>query len=348
MTMTKQPPAEVCRQLLRFRPVLVPRVWGGDRILTEFYPDQVGKVEPPIGESWEVSDVGDDPALHSTFEWQSESGTESCTLRQLIEAFPADVMGRAIYDGSAAPRLPLLYKFLDAREHLSVQVHPSDEIIAKLGIDGAGKTEAWIILDAEPDAFVIYGFDEGVSAQDYLELAKSGRGQDGLRRYSVKRGDIVYLPAGTVHAIGAGILLAEIQQSSDTTYRIYDWDRVGMDGQPRQLHLEESAQVPAPADGPPCPLPPVPEAGQIGYCERLEGAPFTIGEFRCDGGGTDLPHRDDRFGIVTVFEGQVLLHKGDSEIALGAGDVAFLPAVARTESISVSGTGWGMFFEPNS
>lgn len=341
--MTTRPPVEVCQQHLRFRPILVSRVWGGDRILTELHPGQ--EAEPPIGESWEVSDVGDDPAQHSTFEWDSPTGKHDCTLRQLIEAFPNEVLGSTIHDGSAKPRLPLLYKFLDARKHLSVQVHPSDEVIAELGIEGAGKTEAWIILDAEPDAFVIYGFEEGVSQQDYLDFARSGRGQEGLCKKSVQRGDIVYLPAGTVHAIGAGILLAEIQQSSDTTYRIYDWDRPGMDGKPRQLHLEESAKVPEPAAAPPCPLPA--PASADGYHDRLEGAPFRIGDFRCTDTSIPLPERADRFAILTLFEGQVTVQQGDTSSVLDAGGVLFLPAAARQQPITVSGTGWGMCFEPN-
>lgn len=345
MTTTKNPPADACQQLLRFRPVFVPRVWGGDRILTELHSG--ASATPPIGESWEVSDVGDDPDLHSAFRCATSSGEEEeFTLRQLLECYPADVLGSAIHDGTPAPRLPLLYKFLDAREHLSVQVHPSDEVVARLGIEGAGKTEAWIVLDADPDAFVIYGYEEGVSQEDYLRLAQSGRGQEGLRRYPVQRGDIVYLPAGTVHAIGAGILLAEIQQSSDTTYRIYDWDRVGLDGQPRQLHLDESARVPEPADAPPCPLPAAPESSP-GFCDRLQGAPFQIGEFRATGSTVQLPAREDRFAILTLFDGQVEVQQGDKSATLDAGGVLFVPAAARSGELTVTGTGWGMCFEPN-
>lgn len=324
----------------RLSPIAVKRVWGGRRLVDSVHPDlDLSEFEPdtPIGETWEMSDVGEDPRLHSRVVGGWADGK---TLRELLVADPKAILGPRF--AAASPRLPLLYKYIDAREPLSVQVHPSDEIVAARGIDGAGKTEAWLILDAAPGATIIYGFEEGVTYSDYLAFARSGEGERGLAHQAVRAGDLVYLPAGTIHAIGAGILLAEIQQSSDTTYRIYDWDRLGLDGEPRQLHLEEASWIDPPDPLPPCPYlaPVAPGIADDGAFRcRLRTEPFELWEYA--GGPLEaltLPPRGEQFGILSVLEGTVEWQT-NAEPASGvyrAGTSAFLPAACGDGWLEVS------------
>lgn len=330
------------RTPLLLEPIAVPRVWGGERILRELHPEL--DAEAPIGESWEVSDVGEDGTYHSVV---AGTGAERVTLRELLVASPTEVLGSAIYQPGTAPRLPLLYKFIDARDVLSVQIHPDDALAAELGGEGRGKTEAWIILDAEPGAHIVYGLEEGLGYTEYLDQAKAGRGDEGLHRVPVARGDIVYLPAGTLHAIGSGILLAEIQQSSDITYRIHDWNRMGLDGKPRQLHLDEAARV-TPIEPPPCPLP-LPdgvEAGEDHASMRIDGEFFTLLEIRSSGAGHTPESSSDRFAIFSCLEGQAELSHGGKTFEVPECGVVFVPAAARAEEIELRGSFWGLWMEP--
>lgn len=334
------PPHPATEAPLRLRPIPVQRVWGGERILREVHPGL--EAEPPIGESWCVSDVGADPRFHSEICWPTSSPPNAPrTLNDLLAVAPREVLGASIYRPGIAARLPLLYKFIDAREALSVQVHPDDELVAERGLEGAGKTEAWIILDTVPGATIVYGLVPGLSYSDYLIAARAGRGAEGLARVEVKRGDIVFLPAGTLHAIGAGVLLAEIQQSSDTTYRIFDWNRAGLDGKPRELHLDQAAHV-RPVTPPPCPLP-VPAELRPGVTVRIEDAPFRLTELRV---GTKQPvslEAADRFAILSVLEGDVRLPDGTR---LTRGEVLFFPGAARTQPVRLEGEAWALWMEP--
>ncbi|HVR75464.1 MAG TPA: type I phosphomannose isomerase catalytic subunit [Planctomycetota bacterium] len=224
---------------LFFEPRLEVRVWGGRKLesFAKSLPEDL-----PIGESWEVSDV---PGKPSKVARGSHSGT---TLRRLMELHAGELLGRK---GAPAGSFPLLLKLLDARQNLSVQVHPSDEDLLRQGLPPEGKTEAWIILEAEPGARIVHGLAPGVTRSALLESlreaaggALSGEEEAALFRWvPVTAGDIVFVPAGTVHAVGGGIVLLEVQQTSDITYRLYDWGRPGTDGKPRALHIDEAARV---------------------------------------------------------------------------------------------------------
>lgn len=309
----------------RLAPIPVERVWGGERLLRDLHPDLASPESgAPIGETWGVSDVGDDPKLHSRVIGGPADGW---TLRELLTAAPGEMLGTP----GAPPRLPLLYKFIDARQNLSVQVHPPDELVAARGIDGAGKTEAWLIIDADPGATIIYGFEDGVTYADYLTHARAGDGRFGLREYEVHAGDLIYLPSGTVHAIGAGILLAEIQQSSDTTYRIYDWDRLGLDGQPRTLHLDEASWIEPPSPLPPCPYHP-PDADVLtvdgAFHRRLRAEPFELWEWsRAEPRTVTLPESAS-FGIFSVLAGSARWETDTGHVETRAGDSGLVPAAA--------------------
>ena len=327
-------------------PIPVPRVWGGDQLLETIHPSLAAPLDDsgaplPVGETWEISDVGEDPALHSvirTGPWQGQ------TLRALFREFPREVLGAAGGGLAPDPELPLLFKYIDAGTDLSVQVHPSDELLAARGEPGRGKTEAWVILDAAPGARLIVGFDEGWDLERYRESARAGDGRSGLREVTVSRGDVVFLPAGLVHAIGGGIQLAEIQQSSDITWRLYDWDRVGLDGAPRTLHLEECAGVEAPDPIPACPL----EGGSApGRHRAIDGTHFRLELLRGDAAELPLERRSDRFGILALLEGDgVVLSGAGGELPLTPYSTAFVPAAASSLTWRSDGPIWALWMEP--
>jgi mannose-6-phosphate isomerase len=226
---------------MRFEPQLQTRVWGGRSLAN------LGKSLPSeqrYGESWEVSDVEGKSSR------VVDGAYEGWSLTRLLEFFPSQLLGHPI------GAFPLLFKLLDAQENLSVQVHPADEDLERTGATRAnpllrGKTEAWIILDAQPGAEVLHGLAPGVERADVVrrlqELDGRALSDEEVRRLfrwvEVKPGDVVFVPAGTIHALGEGIVLLEVQQTSDITYRLYDWGRLGLDGKPRRLHLAESLEV---------------------------------------------------------------------------------------------------------
>ncbi len=237
----------------KFTPLLQERVWGGNAL------EHYGKSVPPgkrIGESWEISDRDE---VQSVISNGPDKGK---TLRQQIEAHGAQLLGSNCLPGSgrarspSAPsasdsatlsssqptRFPLLVKLIDARERLSLQVHPPPALAAKF--KGEPKTEMWYVLEADQDAHLIAGFRRGVNAADFMRSLEGVKDSkpiiDYVYRFQVLPGDVFFVPSGRLHAIDAGVVLVEIQQNSDTTYRVYDWGRVGLDGKPRQLHTRES------------------------------------------------------------------------------------------------------------
>ena len=218
---------------LKFKPILKSMLWGGTKLAGagRKLPRGIGP-DTPIGESWEISGVAKNISV------ASNGFLKSNNLQELAEVYMGELVGDDVYE-KYGDRFPVLVKFIDACQTLSVQVHPNDELaLARHG--KRGKTEMWYVVDCEPGAFIYLGFKRRISQQEYIEALEAGRLADLLERYDVRRGDAYYIPAGTVHAIGGGILIAEIQQASDVTYRIDDWGRLSPDGEPRQLHREEA------------------------------------------------------------------------------------------------------------
>ena len=212
---------------LTFHPLFKERVWGGRR-LEELYR----KPLPPgvsIGESWEISDRPGDVSVIANGPLAGKD------LHWLMEQHPRELLGGA---RPRSGRFPLLVKLLDARERLSLQVHPPPPKAAELG--GEPKTEMWYIAEAGPDAELYAGLRRGVTRQEFERKIRTGEVAGCFHRIPVRTGDAMFLPSGRVHAIGAGLVIFEIQQNSDTTYRVFDWNRVGLDGKPRELHLAQS------------------------------------------------------------------------------------------------------------
>jgi len=212
---------------LHFEPILKERIWGGTKLKTELH-----KTIPyeTTGESWEISTVAGDVSVVSNGEYNQQN------LQVLINEFPEEILGTAVHKKFGTD-FPLLFKFLDAREDLSIQVHPNDAL-AKAKHNSFGKTEMWYVMQAEENARILVGFKDDSNPETYLQHLKDKTIISILDSIPVKSGDAFMLNTGTVHAIGAGILLAEIQQTSDITYRIYDFDRTDSTGHLRELHTD--------------------------------------------------------------------------------------------------------------
>ncbi len=217
---------------LLFEPNLHPTVWGGRQI--QKYK-QLHATDEPIGESWEVSVVPSSVSIISNGPLQGRA------FDDVVKEYGAELLGKSVYDKYNG-EFPLLIKFIDAAADLSIQVHPDDEM-AQREEGKNGKTECWYIIDAEPGAYLYAGMKERISKEEYVRRVEDSTICDVLARHNVKAGDVFYLPAGRVHAICGGILLAEVQQNSDITYRIFDYNRPGLDGRPRQLHTVQAMQA---------------------------------------------------------------------------------------------------------
>lgn len=212
---------------LQFQPILKERIWGGEKLKTVLKKPITSKI---TGESWEISTVEGDVSVIENGVFKDKS------LNEIIEEFPNEILGTAVYT-RFGKQFPLLFKYLDAREDLSIQVHPNDEL-AKKRHHSFGKTEMWYIMQADENARIIVGFKEKSNPEAYLENLKNKTLLSILNDVKVKSGDVFFLETGTVHAIGAGMVVAEIQQTSDITYRLYDFDRKDANGNTRELHVD--------------------------------------------------------------------------------------------------------------
>ncbi len=215
---------------LKFQPVFKDKIWGGHKI-KEVLGMDYGKL-PNCGEAWVVSGVEGTPTLVKN---GFLAGNE---LNELVSIYMGDLVGDDVYD-KFGDEFPLLIKYIDANDWLSIQVHPDDVLAAKRKI-GRGKTEMWYIMEAEKEAELISGFSKKVDKETYQKYLDDSRLKEILNFEKVEKGDVFFIPAGRVHALGPGVLLAEIQQTSDTTYRIYDWDRIDTSGMKRKLHTKEA------------------------------------------------------------------------------------------------------------
>lgn len=301
---------------LRFEPIFKSMLWGGRRL-----PGFLNRPHPtddPLGEAWVLSDVDGHPSR------VIEGPLAGATLRELLAADHTRILGRAsLING----RFPVLLKFIDARQELSVQVHPNDAQAARVMPGGNGKTEAWVVLDANPGTSRIYaGFRHGLSAEHFRTALIEKATPHTLHSFTPSPGDCVFLEAGTVHAIGADILLFEIQQTCDITYRLYDWDRVDVKtGKPRQLHVDEGLACSDFARGPCPPVRPAVESRAHGRREELVSCRY-FGIERHTGWA---PFRVGAAGVcraVVCVGGGGELEWNGTQYPLSTGDVVLLPA----------------------
>lgn len=307
---------------LRFRPCFRRAVWGGRRLAT--------LLQKPIGseldyaESWEVVDHGDDQSV------VAEGAYCGHTLHELIQSKGPDILG--IHDSYQS--FPLLFKFLDAHQPLSVQVHPNDEQAAQLDKPDLGKTEAWVILHAEPGSVLYAGLKRGFDRRSLEREVRRGTTELCLNRITPQTGDCFFIPAGVVHALGAGIVVAEIQQASDTTFRLFDWNRTGSDGRPRVLHVEQSletinydygpvsAQQPQPTDNP--------RVQELVACDKFVLRRWQWHDRQTIGG-------DQRCRILAVLAGELRIERDPCPTPLRTGATALLPATIGPLELAPSG-----------
>lgn len=213
---------------LKFRPILKSVVWGGEKIapFKEITTDQHN-----IGESWELSGVKGNESVVANGEYAGR------TITELVHEFKGRLIGQKNYE-KTGDQFPLLIKFIDAKQDLSIQVHPDDELAAARHNGSKGKTEMWYVVAADKDAHLMSGLTQKITPDEYEQRVNNHTITDVLHDYKVAPGDVFFLPAGRIHSIGSGSFIAEIQQTSDITYRIYDFGRLGLDGKPRELHTE--------------------------------------------------------------------------------------------------------------
>ncbi len=299
---------------LRFEPIFKEKLWGGDKIKTVLGKD-FGSL-PNCGESWEISGVAGDVSVVAGGPLQGKS------LQELLAAYGADLVGKKSY--LASPNeFPLLIKFLDAGADLSVQVHPNDaQAMAKHGCKG--KTEMWYVIQNDPGANLITGFKQEMDRESYLDALNSGKIMEVLNIEEVDAGDVFYIPPGRVHTIGKGLLICEIQQTSDITYRIYDFDRVDAQGNKRELHTEAALEVldfkryesykNTYVDT-------VNEVVQLVKAEYFETNKLTFDR------SVKRDHSQrDSFVIYSCIGGACTMTTADNKIAVGMGDCILVPA----------------------
>jgi mannose-6-phosphate isomerase len=300
---------------LKFKPIFKEKIWGGQKIKTELGLDS--RPLPNCGEAWVLSGVpGSETKVINGF-------LEGNSLNDLLEVYMDDLIGEDLfykYD----KEFPILVKFIDSNDYLSIQVHPDDALAAKRKT-GNGKSEMWYVLEAEPGSELITGFNREVSQDIYLEHLNNKNLKEILNVEKVKKGDVFYIPSGRVHALGPGILLAEIQQTSDTTYRIYDWDRTDEKGRSREIHTELALDA-------------IDFSLVTNYrteyrkirnqTEILTDTPFfTINILDFD----QLVNKEyaliDSFVIYICVDGSAILHYDDQQESLKKGETILIPAV---------------------
>lgn len=299
-----------------FKALYQERVWGG-RELERVFGRALPEAGRPYGESWEIVDRAEAQSV------VADGPFAGLTLHELWAGKRAELFGAGL---EGHPRFPLLIKVLDAREDLSIQVHPPADKAAALG--GEPKTEMWYIADRTPGAKLYAGLKHGVTRTDFERALADGTVADLVHAVQPQPGDSIFIRSGRVHAIGAGFLIFEIQQNSDTTYRVFDWNRMGLDGQPRELHIAQSMasidfhdfepEMDQPADG------------VLADCEY-----FKVERVAMAAGATIANPLPDRFSIVAVASGQLASQVG---LRLGPGTFALLPKSAAPLACTADAT----------
>ena len=321
---------------LVFEPRFKERVWGGRELEGRFQKKlPAGK---SIGESWEISDRPGDVSVIASGPLAGKN------LRWLMENHAAEILGDA--KPGAEGRFPLLCKILDARERLSLQVHPPAGKAQEL--NGEPKTEMWFVAGAAPDAYLYVGLKRGVARAEFETKIADGTVADCFHRIPVKAGDTMFLPSGRVHAIGDGLVIFEIQQNSDTTYRVFDWNRVGLDGQPRELHVAQSLASIDFNDFEPKIVPAIyRQATGFKFLQLVEDPLFTVQEMLFESPGSVM--LSGRFlRIIAVVTGSAaIIGGGINSLELRSGQFCLIPACLSNVEIKTRGPATFLIAEPN-
>lgn len=308
---------------LRFQPLFKEYLWGGRRLGT-LLDKPIGD-GPTYAESWEAVDHGDDQSI------VADGPLAGRSLHDVVSEHGEELFGRH----HPQPVFPLLFKFLDAKKTLSVQVHPNDEQGAKLDPPDLGKTEAWVVLAAEPGSQIYAGLKPGVTRESLAAAVEDGTSDQCLHAFEPSVGDCVFIKAGTVHALGEGLVIGEIQQASNTTFRLFDWNRLDKDGKSRPLHIEQSLEVTDFARGPVAAQIPQP-TGESGVERLVECDKFVLDRAtRSEALSLDL---GDRFHIIAVLDGTVTLESEAGTTELPKGQTVLVPAVCGKVELKPAGS----------
>jgi len=319
-----------------FTPILKEKIWGGKKLKEKLNKTKAGST---CGESWEISGIeGDVSVVKNGF-------LKGNNLSELLEIYMGDLVGEEIFE-KFGTEFPLLFKYIDASELLSIQVHPDDKL-AKERHQAYGKTEMWYVLDADKNSEIITGFNTELNKQSYLKAFNNGELEQILNKEKVKKSDAFLIPSGRVHAIGKGILLAEIQQSSDITYRIYDWDRLDKNRNGRELHTDLALDA---LDFKTY------DSYRIDYSPKnndssnlIDSPYFTCNILKLDKSIETDYYNLDSFVVYMCVEGEfsVQLDNGTKEF-IKTGETVLIPAVANTVTLSpnTSATLLEIFIKP--
>ena len=297
---------------LKFTPIVKSKVWGGEKLKTVLKKNTTFQ---NTGESWELS------AVEKSISVVANGALAGENLLDLVAHYGRDLVGDKVADryGDA---FPLLFKFIDAKENLSIQLHPDDNL-AKKRHNSLGKTEMWYVMQADENAGIYVGFTEGVTRDDYLTHLEKGDLEKLMNFERVRPGDVFFIKPGLVHSIGKGVLLAEIQQSSDITYRVFDWNRLGQDGQPRELHTQLALDA----------IDFVSDEAKINYTDTVNTPQvlvrnhyFTTRKIKLKGSLSRHYKNADSFRVVMCVEGRLEIHSPEGELRLTKGETALIPA----------------------
>lgn len=304
-------------RMVKLKPYCAKAIWGGKNLNLKYGKKDFGE----IAEAWELSGYPGKESIAASGEFVGK------TINEIINKCGSDILGTKAegYD-----KFPMLIKLIDAASPLSIQVHPSDKNAKELQADG-GKTEMWIITDCEPGAFLYLGVKKKLSNEQFRDAILDGSITEYLNKVPVKKGDTFFISAGTIHAIGAGITICEIQQTSDTTYRLYDYKRKDKDGNERELHIEKGMIASN--------LEPIDDFYEKGYMIgnelRLVSCPwFNVGRIEVDG-SAEITVDGESFAALTVTDGSGEISDGEEKIAVFKGDTVFVPA--NTGKVNLSG-----------
>ncbi len=296
---------------LQFKTIIKDRIWGGTKLKT-FLNKTINS--ETSGESWEISTVQNDVSIVKNGLFEGKS------LNELIDLYPNEILGKQVHQ-RFEKQFPLLFKFIDAKDDLSIQVHPNDEL-AKKRHNTFGKTEMWYVMQADTDARLIVGFKQKSSSHEYLENLKNKTLETILDSKKVKQGNVFFLEAGTVHAIGAGIVIAEIQQTSDITYRIYDFERVDINGNQRELQIENAMEA----------INFEVVNTQIEYSKnqnttnKVVHCKYFNTNFIPLNGNLEIQNNKDSFLVYMCVEGNFKLNFGNNITSYNKGDTVLVPA----------------------
>ena len=318
-----------------FHPILKDRVWGGRHLETLY-----GKLLPPdqpIGESWEISDRPEGVSV------VANGPLAGRDLRWLMENHKDELLGNA---SSQQDRFPLLIKILDAQDVLSVQVHPPAAVASQMG--GEPKTEMWVIAQATPEAVLYAGLKRGTTREEFARRIQDGSVAECIHQIRVKEGDALFLPSGRIHAIGGGNVIFEIQQNSDTTYRVFDWNRAGLDGKPRDLHVEQSIASIDFQDFEPSLIKSIYSRNPNLKTRFLVDDPL----FKVDASqakrGLRFYIRSSAFQILGLIKGRLTLAYQDTELTLQPGQFALLPACLERVTVEAVKASEYLHIQPGS